>query len=43
MVKIKAKKGCKYCGGTGTAVPFFGPDKDLCICIKKQIQVVKNK
>jgi len=43
MVKIKAKKNCRYCGGTGIAVPFFGPTKDLCNCIKEQIEIVENR
>jgi len=43
MVKIKAKKNCPYCGGTGIAVPFFGPGKDICKCIKDQLQIVENK
>jgi len=43
MVKIKAKKNCKSCGGTGIAVPFFGPGTDICSCIKDQIEIVKAK
>ena len=44
MIKIKAKKNCKYCGGKGIAVPFIGPYReDICPCIKDQIEIVENK